>query len=76
MQRAQWCDAGPRQMPPPLRDFEANMLGEGSYSISIIHRPCNWMQPKARGPDQGVSWRAVPLLFRDLAPTLRLVCEN
>src|SRR3954462_14503302 len=39
-----WAYLGPRQTPPPLPDFEANMLGEGSYSISIIHRPCNWMQ--------------------------------
>src|SRR5579862_4222827 len=39
-----WAYMGPRQTPPPLPDFEANMLGEGSYSISIIHRPCNWMQ--------------------------------
>ncbi len=39
-----WAYLGSRQAPPPLPDFEANMLGEGSYSISIIHRPCNWMQ--------------------------------
>jgi phenylpropionate dioxygenase-like ring-hydroxylating dioxygenase large terminal subunit len=39
-----WAYMGPRQVPPALPDFEANMLGEGSYSISIIHRPCNWMQ--------------------------------
>jgi phthalate 4,5-dioxygenase len=39
-----WAYLGPRQIPPSLPDFEANMLGEGSYSISNIHRPCNWMQ--------------------------------
>src|SRR5579859_1277044 len=39
-----WTYMGARQTPPPLPDFEANMLGAGSYSISTIHRPCNWMQ--------------------------------
>ncbi|HUZ78666.1 MAG TPA: Rieske 2Fe-2S domain-containing protein [Chloroflexota bacterium] len=39
-----WTYMGSRSTPPPLPDFEANMLGEGSYDISIIHRPCNWMQ--------------------------------
>ncbi|MGH2470308.1 MAG: Rieske 2Fe-2S domain-containing protein, partial [Chloroflexota bacterium] len=39
-----WTYMGSRGTPPPLPDFEANMLGEGSYDISIIHRPCNWMQ--------------------------------
>ena len=40
-----WAYMGPRATPPPLPDFEANMLGGGDeYVISIIHRPCNWMQ--------------------------------
>jgi phthalate 4,5-dioxygenase len=40
-----WAYMGPRATPPPLPDFEANLLGGGDeYVISIIHRPCNWMQ--------------------------------
>ncbi len=39
-----WAYMGPREMPPELPDFEANMLGEGTYDISMIYRPCNWMQ--------------------------------
>jgi phenylpropionate dioxygenase-like ring-hydroxylating dioxygenase large terminal subunit len=29
---------------PPLPDIEASMLSEGPHQISILHRPCNWMQ--------------------------------
>jgi nitrite reductase/ring-hydroxylating ferredoxin subunit len=39
-----WAYLGPRKTPPPLPDFEANMLGGDKSVISIIHRPCNWMQ--------------------------------
>jgi phthalate 4,5-dioxygenase len=39
-----WAYLGPRTDPPPLPDFEANMLGEHDTVVSIIHRPCNWMQ--------------------------------
>jgi len=39
-----WTYMGPRATPPPLPDFEANMLGPDTYDISMIHRPCNWMQ--------------------------------
>jgi phthalate 4,5-dioxygenase len=39
-----WAYLGPRQTPPPLPDLEANMLGSDNVVISIIHRPCNWMQ--------------------------------
>ena len=39
-----WAYLGPRAVPPPLPDFEANMLGTDECVISIIHRPCNWMQ--------------------------------
>ena len=39
-----WAYLGPRSVPPPLPDFEANMLGLENQVISIIHRPCNWMQ--------------------------------
>jgi hypothetical protein len=35
---------GPREVPPPLPDIEASMLCEGPHQISILHRPCNWMQ--------------------------------
>ncbi len=39
-----WAYMGPREMPPPLPDIEANMLCEGPHQISVLHRPCNWMQ--------------------------------
>jgi phthalate 4,5-dioxygenase len=39
-----WAYLGPRSEPPPLPDFEANMLGRQDCVVSIIHRPCNWMQ--------------------------------
>jgi phthalate 4,5-dioxygenase len=39
-----WTYMGPRQTPPALPDLEANMLGADDVVISIIHRPCNWMQ--------------------------------
>jgi phenylpropionate dioxygenase-like ring-hydroxylating dioxygenase large terminal subunit len=39
-----WAYMGPRSEPPPLPDFEANMLGNTDTVVSIIHRPCNWMQ--------------------------------
>lgn len=37
-----WAYMGPRESPPPLPDLEANMHAD-TY-VSIIHRPCNWMQ--------------------------------
>jgi phthalate 4,5-dioxygenase oxygenase subunit len=39
-----WAYLGPRSVPPPLPDLEANMLGTDDMVVSIIHRPCNWMQ--------------------------------
>ena len=39
-----WAYMGPRSEPPPLPDFEANMLGNTDTVVSILHRPCNWMQ--------------------------------
>jgi phenylpropionate dioxygenase-like ring-hydroxylating dioxygenase large terminal subunit len=39
-----WAYMGPREVPPPLPDIEANLLCEGPHQISILHRPCNWMQ--------------------------------
>jgi len=39
-----WAYLGPLAAPPPLPDLEANMLGTDDLVVSIIHRPCNWMQ--------------------------------
>ena len=41
-----WAYMGPRGRDnlPPLPNIEANMLCEGPHQISILHRPCNWMQ--------------------------------
>src|SRR4051794_1731908 len=37
-----WAYMGPRDVPPPLPDLEANMV-EGS-TVSTVHRACNYMQ--------------------------------
>jgi phthalate 4,5-dioxygenase oxygenase subunit len=39
-----WAYMGPRSEPPPLPDLEANLLADHDTVVSIIHRPCNWMQ--------------------------------
>ena len=39
-----WAYMGPRETPPPLPDIEANLLCEGPHQISVLYRPCNWMQ--------------------------------
>ena len=39
-----WAYLGERSTPPPLPDFEANMVASPECVVSIIHRPCNWMQ--------------------------------
>src|SRR5687768_11740506 len=39
-----WAYMGPRDDPPPLPDIEANLLIEGPHQISVLYRPCNWMQ--------------------------------
>ena len=39
-----WAYMGPREVPPPLPDIEANLHCEGPHQISVLHRPCNWMQ--------------------------------
>jgi phenylpropionate dioxygenase-like ring-hydroxylating dioxygenase large terminal subunit len=39
-----WAYLGPRTTPPPLPDLEANMLPQTDTVVSILHRPCNWMQ--------------------------------
>src|SRR6476659_4625679 len=37
-----WAYMGPREVPPPLPDLEAN-LTENS-NVSVLKRNCNWMQ--------------------------------
>jgi phthalate 4,5-dioxygenase oxygenase subunit len=39
-----WAYMGPREVPPPLPDIEANILNTDPSHISILHRPNNWMQ--------------------------------
>ncbi len=39
-----WTYMGPREVPPPLPYIEANILAKGAHEISVLHRPCNWMQ--------------------------------
>jgi len=39
-----WAYMGPREVPPPLPDLEANMLPEGGYGMYIYHLENNWMQ--------------------------------
>ena len=39
-----WAYMGPREVPPPLPDLEANMLPEGGYGMYLYHLENNWMQ--------------------------------
>ena len=39
-----WTYMGPREVPPPLPDIEANMLPEGEYQVTALERECNWVQ--------------------------------
>jgi phenylpropionate dioxygenase-like ring-hydroxylating dioxygenase large terminal subunit len=39
-----WAYMGPREIPPPLPDIEANLLIDDPEQIKILHRPNNWMQ--------------------------------
>jgi phenylpropionate dioxygenase-like ring-hydroxylating dioxygenase large terminal subunit len=39
-----WAYLGPREVPPPLPNLEANMLDEGGYGMYLYHLECNWMQ--------------------------------
>jgi phthalate 4,5-dioxygenase len=39
-----WAYMGPREVPPPLPDIEANLLAEGPHQVSVLYRACNWMQ--------------------------------
>jgi phthalate 4,5-dioxygenase oxygenase subunit len=39
-----WAYLGPREVPPSLPELESNMLSEGQYNITVLHRSNNWMQ--------------------------------
>ncbi len=39
-----WVYMGPRTTPPPLPDFEPNMLADGQWSISCTMTECNYFQ--------------------------------
>jgi phenylpropionate dioxygenase-like ring-hydroxylating dioxygenase large terminal subunit len=39
-----WAYMGPRQVPPPLPEFEVNLLPEEQCSIGKTLRYCNWFQ--------------------------------
>jgi phenylpropionate dioxygenase-like ring-hydroxylating dioxygenase large terminal subunit len=39
-----WAYMGPREVPPPLPNLEANMLPENGYGMYIYHVENNWMQ--------------------------------
>ncbi|HEX5368265.1 MAG TPA: Rieske 2Fe-2S domain-containing protein [Dehalococcoidia bacterium] len=39
-----WTYMGPRDVPPPLPDFETNLVGEGVVRYTLTMRECNYMQ--------------------------------
>jgi phenylpropionate dioxygenase-like ring-hydroxylating dioxygenase large terminal subunit len=39
-----WAYMGPREVPPPLPELEANMMESGETTIGNVFRSCNWMQ--------------------------------
>ena len=39
-----WAYMGPREVPPPLPDLEANQLPEEDVSVVAYARNCNWLQ--------------------------------
>jgi phthalate 4,5-dioxygenase oxygenase subunit len=39
-----WAYMGSREVAPSLPELEANMLEDGEYNVSVLHRPNNWMQ--------------------------------
>jgi phthalate 4,5-dioxygenase len=39
-----WTYMGPREVPPPMPELEAYLLNDDPEKISVLHRPCNWMQ--------------------------------
>ena len=39
-----WTYMGPRAIPPPLPDLEANMQPRGQSLANAVQRECNWLQ--------------------------------
>src|SRR5580765_2727893 len=39
-----WIYMGPREVPPPLPEINANMRPEGKYEIGAYSSECNWFQ--------------------------------
>ncbi|MGH3389919.1 MAG: Rieske 2Fe-2S domain-containing protein [Actinomadura sp.] len=39
-----WAYMGPREVPPPLPDLEANQLPDTEASVEVYARNCNWLQ--------------------------------
>jgi phthalate 4,5-dioxygenase len=39
-----WAYMGPREVPPPLPEIEANMLPDGEYQVTALERDCSWVQ--------------------------------
>jgi hypothetical protein len=39
-----WAYMGPREVPPPLPEIEHTLMNSDITRITMIHRPCNWMQ--------------------------------
>jgi phenylpropionate dioxygenase-like ring-hydroxylating dioxygenase large terminal subunit len=39
-----WTYMGPREVPPPLPDLEANRLPDGQSTAVAYSRDCNWLQ--------------------------------
>src|SRR5438067_6840880 len=39
-----WTYMGPRQVPPPLPDLEANLLPKEQGRLSTLMQGCNWLQ--------------------------------
>ncbi len=39
-----WTYMGPRETPPPLPEWEPNMLPNSAESIAVVQQECNWLQ--------------------------------
>ena len=39
-----WAYLGPREVPPPLPDLEANQLPDDEVTVEAYARNCNWLQ--------------------------------